>query len=208
MVFVQVCFVPPVLGVYRMWKACDVLLYCAGPTYSSSDCLCAAALCSLLFLRLTPNMLLADTNQLFSVFFFVYFSVLPEGLQRIFPLQFEHIVYADLRVTRRGTLICVETDGKQALCQPVTFTVHGQRLPSPFLLVPSKKKMFWRHTVCAILGLLEMNVALRWVSASWVDVFLSGLSEASVYSNLCSQEATLYFSAIVRLLLLSAQKTF
>lgn len=72
-VFVQVHFVPSVLGFHRVWKARDVLLYCAGPTYSSSACLCAAAWCTLLFLRPTPNILVSKCKTVVVCIFLYFF---------------------------------------------------------------------------------------------------------------------------------------
>lgn len=141
-VFVQVHFVPSVLGFHRVWKACDVLLYCAGPTYSSSACLCAATWCTLLFLRPTPNILVSKCETVVVCIFLYFFCTSWRIAENISFAVFNTVIRLILWVTRCKMLICMETDGRHTHCLPITFTVHGDRLLIPFCCSLPERKHF------------------------------------------------------------------
>lgn len=83
--------------------------------------------------------------------------MLPEELQRIFSLRFEHSDDSDPMSDK--VLICAETGGKHTHCLPIAFTVHGGRLPIPLCYFLSKIKCFEDPMFVQYFRLLEMSVA-------------------------------------------------
>lgn len=174
-----------------MWKACDLLLYPAGPTYSSSDSLYAATWCILLFLRPIPNMLFSKCKTVIFCSFRYFFCTSWRIAKNIF-FGFEHSDDSDPMSDK--VLICAETGGKHTHCLPIAFTVHGGRLPIPLCYFLSKIKRFEDPMFVQYFRLLEMSVAPKRVSTSWVKVFLGGLSEARVFIVISVHEKLLFTS--------------
>lgn len=177
-VFVQVYFVWLVLDLPRMWKACDVLLY----PLATALTLCCCLVHSIIPKTYPHHLLMRKCKiVIFSIFFSIFFMYFLKECREYFLCGLSTVIRLLLWTARHIMVLCMESDGKQALWLPFTFTVHRDGLSIPFCCLLPKRKHFEDKIFIQHFGLSDMNGAFRCISASWVKVFLSGLRKPKVF---------------------------